>query len=241
MCKNCGKEFYSYKTSGGKPRVFCSRACNHAWREGRTNTTKKKGIYKKCPICGKDFYCYPSEIKTKKTCSRACKYELERREGIRSGENCNFWHGGFDSYRGVSWYHQRKLALERDNNTCAICGKTAEEQGYSMLVHHIVPFRFFENDHKKANSLDNLICLCHNCHAKQESHHWHEVPEEYQYLLDGIEPQKKPPAGRRYTTEEVQYLRDNYKRKSYKEMAEELGRTENSIIDKIRTAILHKK
>lgn len=168
-------------------------------------------------------------------------YELMRREGTHSGENCNFWHGGFDSYRGKNWYHQRKLALERDNNTCMICGKTAEEQGYNMIVHHIVPFRFFENDFEKANNLGNLVCLCHNCHAKQESHHWYEVPEEYQYLLDGITPQKKPPAGRRYTEEEVQYLRDNYQIKSYQEMADELGRPKSSVVDKIRTAILHKR
>ena len=110
-----------------------------------------------------------------------------------------------------------------------------------MIVHHIVPFRFFENDHEKANKIDNLTCLCHNCHAKQESHHWHEVPEKYHYLLEGITPQKKTPAGRRYTKEEVQYLRDNYKTKSYQEMADDLGRPKSSIIDKIRTAILHKR
>jgi predicted HNH restriction endonuclease len=40
--------------------------------------------------------------------------------------------------------------------------------GYSLDVHHIVPFRTFKGDWRKANELSNLITLCRNCHRKAE-------------------------------------------------------------------------
>lgn len=33
-----------------------------------------------------------------------------------------------------------------------------------MSVHHIVNYRLFTNK-EEANNLDNLICLCHECHT----------------------------------------------------------------------------
>jgi len=207
--------------------------CQHKWRTGKTDLIKKKGTYKKCPICGNGFYCYPYEVDIKKTCSRECKGEYERIQGIHQGENCNFWTGGYENYRGKNWFGQRKKALERDGNSCQICGKTGDEQEYNMIVHHKVPFRFFQNDYKKANDLDNLICVCHNCHAKQGSHQWHEVPSEYQYLLKGLKPQLKPPAGKRYSKEEVKFIKENYDKMEYNELAKLMGRTSGSLSDKI--------
>ena len=162
VCENCGKNFIAEEAHRKHKHKFCSMKCQHEWRTGKNGLVKPKGINKTCPVCGKEFYCYPCEINVRVTCSRACKAEYELAKGIRSGENCNFWHGGYDSYRGKNWFSQRKKALKRDKNTCIVCGKTSQEQGYDMIVHHIVPFRFFENDYQKANSLDNLVCLCHN-------------------------------------------------------------------------------
>lgn len=240
ICENCGKKFRAEESQRKGKHIFCSMKCQHEWRTGKTGLVKQKGVTKKCPVCGKEFYCYPCEVDVRITCSRACKAEYGRMKGVHSGENCNFWRGGYDSYRGKNWYSQRKKALERDNNTCAVCGKTAQEQGYDMIVHHIVPFRFFENDYQKANSLDNLICVCHNCHAKQESHHWHTVPEEYWHLLKGVVPQAKPPAGERYTEEELQFIRENFDKMEYKKLAEIMGRTLNSVADKISNMGLKK-
>lgn len=232
VCENCGKTFLAEPSHRKHKHVFCSMKCQHEWRTGKTGLVKKKGVYKTCPVCGNKFYCYPCEVDIRKTCSVECKNEYERINGTNSGENCNFWRGGFDSYRGKNWYHQRQLALKRDGNKCAICGKTAKEQGYNMIVHHIVPFRFFDNDYERANDLDNLICLCHNCHAKQESHRWTVVPEEYKYLLKGVTPKEKPPSGRRYTEEEIQYIKDNFDDMTYDELARIMGRPKYSVIDK---------
>ncbi|WP_419544695.1 HNH endonuclease [Negativibacillus massiliensis] len=239
VCENCGEIFEARSQDKRGKNVFCSRECQHQWRTGRTDTTKKKGVYKICPICGKRFYVYPSEI-NQKTCSRKCKVDLERQQGVHSGENCNFWTGGFEQYRGKNWYKQRELARKRDHNTCQICGKTVEEQGYNMIVHHLVPFRFFENDYKKANSLENLICLCHACHVKQESHHWQKVPEEYQYLLKGHSPCQKDNIGKRYSQEEIDFIKANYKKMEYEEIAQTLNRPKSSVADKILSLGLYK-
>lgn len=239
-CENCNKEFYAFACHRKGKHKFCSMKCQHEWRTGKNEIVKKKGKYKKCPICGKEFYCYPYEINTKKTCSMDCNYELQRLEGVHQGENCNFWIGGYDSYRGKNWYGQRNKARIRDKNICQICGKTLEEQDNNMIVHHIVPFRFFKNDYRKANDLDNLICVCHNCHAKQESHQWHEVPLEYQYLLKGVKPQLKPPAGNRYTQEEIDFIKENYDKMTYEKLANILNRSKNSVTDKISTLHLYK-
>lgn len=240
VCENCGKTFIAQESQRKGKHVFCSMSCQHQWRTGKRGITKQKGKYLTCPVCGKKFYCYPCEVDVRKTCSRECKVEYDRMTERRSGENCNFWRGGFESYRGKNWYHQRDLAIKRDNNTCMNCGKTASEQGYNMIVHHIVPFRFFENDFEKANDLQNLICLCHNCHAKQESHQWVEVPDEYKYLLKGIKPQKKPPAGERYTEEEIAFIKENFDKMQYKELAEIMGRSKDSLADKIMSLGLKK-
>lgn len=233
VCENCNKDFLAYPRHRKGNHKFCSMKCQHEWRTGKTDLVKKKGINKECPICGNDFYCYPYEVDKKKTCSMKCNYELQRREGIHQGENCNFWTGGFDNYRGKNWYQQREKARKRDSNTCQSCGKTVDEHETNMIVHHIVPFRFFQNDYKKANDLKNLISLCHNCHAKQESHHWHEVPSEYLYLMDGIKPQPKPPAGARYTKEEIDFIKRSFTKMTYEELANILNRTKNSVKDKI--------
>ena len=236
ICIQCNKEFLAYKTTGGKPRKFCSKECQSKHRVGKKNPESWKGIYKFCPICDKKFYVYPSEIETKKTCSRKCKYKLERQLGLHQGERCNFWQGGYESYRGKNWYYQRSEARKRDNNICQICGKTADEHQKKLIVHHVVPFRFFENDYKKANHLNNLITLCHNCHAKQESHHWVEVPEQYKYLLKDVVPRAKPKrkiGTNRYSKEEVDFIIKNRRSMEYKDIANAINRPYWSVTSKI--------
>ena len=62
----------------------------------------------------------------------------------------------------VGWKSMRKKALERDNNTCQICGANDRK----LMVHH--------KDHKGRNlpslkmmnnDLSNLITLCYPCHT----------------------------------------------------------------------------
>jgi len=78
---------------------------------------------------------------------------------LHKGEKCHLWKGGI-SYEPYSmdWTKTLKRAIrERDNYTCQMCGKLQSERAFD--VHHI------DGDKKNCNP-DNLVTLCHNCHAK---------------------------------------------------------------------------
>lgn len=48
---------------------------------------------------------------------------------------------------------------DRDGRVCRICGKSEEDNGYQLDVHHV--------DYNKMNKDEkNLISLCHSCHKK---------------------------------------------------------------------------
>lgn len=79
------------------------------------------------------------------------------------------WNGGKIYYYGPSWNSQRNAARKRDNYTCQYCGVTEDILGKQLDVHHIRKFRHFGLDHhEQANHLDNLICLCPQCHIIAE-------------------------------------------------------------------------
>ncbi len=75
------------------------------------------------------------------------------------------WNNDPNDY-GANWNQQRRLARERDDFTCQICG--ARETTRQHHVHHRVPFRNFTSA-LIANQLDNLITLCPTCHKKAET------------------------------------------------------------------------
>ena len=105
-------------------------------------------------------------------CSRKCRHNWLSENC--TGKNSFHWTGGCKHYYGPNWRIQRRLTIERDENTCQLCGITSEEFGKTMHVHHMIPFRIFnyivdENDNYiDANDLNNLECLCSKCHGKTE-------------------------------------------------------------------------
>jgi len=95
------------------------------------------------------------------------------------GENNWWWSGGTVQYRGKNWRKQSRLARERDRDTCQRCGKTKEQVGKNLDVHHISP-HILSND----NSLENLITYCPSCHKIVEWE-WRQVnPELYQECIE---------------------------------------------------------
>ena len=58
-------------------------------------------------------------------------------------------------FDNVLYARTRKWAYERDNGQCVLCGAPASE------VHHIV-FR----SQMGLSNLNNLACLCRDCHNK---------------------------------------------------------------------------
>ncbi len=69
------------------------------------------------------------------------------------------------NYYGPNWPAIRQIVRQRDQFTCQMCG--ALEVDRTHHVHHKVPLRSFTSL-ELANSLDNLITLCPNCHRKAE-------------------------------------------------------------------------
>lgn len=90
---------------------------------------------------------------------------IEGRENM-SGPDHYAWKDNPESIDyGENWFHRRKEARERDNNTCQVCG--FEPDGRNLDVHHIQPIKTFDEP-EAANTLDNLITLCRSCHRKYE-------------------------------------------------------------------------
>lgn len=155
-CEICGKTFDNWN-----PRHYLRRFCDSCLSKHKSDIFTNK-ITTTCGYCGKEIEVIPSRFYSNKYCYCNIKCMAEHYAQIYTGENSPTWNGGKYHYKG-NWIHQSKLCRERDNNTCQICGKTAEENGKNMDVHHIKPYKSFE-DPTEANQLDNLISLCHHCH-----------------------------------------------------------------------------
>lgn len=76
----------------------------------------------------------------------------------------NLWNSDPNVY-GPNWQNLRQRIIMRDANICRGCGNRFE--GSQLHVHHLVPFRNFE-DPAIANQASNLISLCSACHRKAE-------------------------------------------------------------------------
>lgn len=151
--------------------IFCSQECANSYKRENPATGDKNSNYnsieRSCSYCNKPLLRTISRtVKCENFfCNRDCltKWRILN----RSGRNSPLWTGSRRNYRGSNWVNQRYLARMRDNNTCQHCGITKDEIGRELDVHHIIPFRHFD-DYQIANALPNLITLCSSCHKKAE-------------------------------------------------------------------------
>ncbi len=90
--------------------------------------------------------------------------------GLNAGSASINWRGGTSKvcWRGKGWTVARRNVRQRDNNTCQLCGKNAEQQKRNMDVHHRRSYFAFTTS-EEANDSENLICLCRSCHRKVEN------------------------------------------------------------------------
>ncbi|MGH9194753.1 MAG: HNH endonuclease, partial [Acidimicrobiia bacterium] len=92
-------------------------------------------------------------------CARvACKPPILR--GPKNGR----WRGGKVLSYGAGWKKIKEGVRKRDK-VCQKCGKTPEQNGRALDVHHIDPRRF-----SGSNDLKILIALCRSCHMRAEDH-----------------------------------------------------------------------
>ncbi|WP_411076864.1 HNH endonuclease [Streptomyces sp. cmx-10-25] len=68
---------------------------------------------------------------------------------------------------------QRHAILERDGKRCRDCGNAPDKDGVVLQVHHILPVHLGGK-----NDDDNLVTLCHNCHAGRHSASEFDVRDE---------------------------------------------------------------
>lgn len=135
---------------------WCSKQCFECWR-AETPTEVQH-----CPRCDRDFLAPVTYTRRRIYCSRTCyaAHFNQSRTGARNGR----WRGGRALSYGPGWKPIRALVRARDR-VCRACGKTPEENGRALDVHHLEPYRF-----SGTNELDDLVALCRSCHARADDH-----------------------------------------------------------------------
>ena len=170
VCKVCGTQFGVRRATvdkgGGQ---FCSVECAGKWRSKHLRGKKSPSWtggpeHLVCEVCGKAFERYSSHIRKEshgKFCSSRCAgvWLSEHKRGA----NSPLWRGGRSPYP-AGWIKTFKQAIrDRDGNKCLFCGKTTEQNGRALDVHHI--------DYDKTNlDEDNLVSLCRACHTRTGTH-----------------------------------------------------------------------
>lgn len=185
-CEHCGKKYERLQCNIRPGRQFCCQECASAWNSlnirGEAHPLHKKRP-KQCEICGKEYLVIPARFEEAKVCSKVCAGRWIAKNMV--GEKAAHWHGGHETYYGPDWYGQRRAARKRDNYTCQRCGVTEADLSRSLDVHHKIRFAFFGvKGHKEANNLENLICLCQQCHPTVER----EDYERHSQCLERLSP-----------------------------------------------------
>jgi 5-methylcytosine-specific restriction endonuclease McrA len=173
-CENCGACEKVIPSRADRYR-FCSKECKGQyesanWR-GENGPNYRGRIEKTCVECGDSMELRPSR-KERMFCDESCKGEWWSRQF--SGEKHPNWKGGWSEYYGPNWNKKRRQARIRDQSRCQLCERTPLDTGEEMSVHHRTPIRKFQQEYdspewwERANKLNNLVCLCRECHSKVE-------------------------------------------------------------------------
>ncbi len=65
-------------------------------------------------------------------------------------------------YNSSAWQKQRKFKMQQENYKCGRCG------GLAVDVHHKITLTELNvNDFDVSINLDNLECICRDCHNKE--------------------------------------------------------------------------
>lgn len=175
-CERCGAEFEYYPSA--KQGRFCGDCvATNEWQEppeltGESNPNYTGGTATiACDECGEPFERYPAQVnETVNLCGEACRADWL--STAFTGEGHPNWRGGPTGPYGPGWREVRKLALERDDYACVLCGTDAEKLGQNPDVHHIIPVRAFLYEPRltvaDAHTLDNVCSLCVDCHRLVE-------------------------------------------------------------------------
>lgn len=128
-------------------------------------------VERKCTVCWDGVERYPSGFAgSVAVCSEACRQVWL--SNAFTGDGHPNWKGGGDEAYGTGWNGVRRRALERDDHSCMICGKTKADIGRNPDVHHIVPVRTFVEadgaDKRDAHVRRNVASLCSACRRRAD-------------------------------------------------------------------------
>lgn len=159
-CKHCNCEFKVLPS--GKNRIYCNKKCS--------DESKIKNVKINCNYCNIEFETKQHRVNrvNNKFCGAECSSKFHSESLLYSGENHHNYKGNRPKYYGANWHPQRNKARKLANYNCVNCGISEEELGRELDVHHVIPFRTF-NNYTEANELDNLKCLCSKCHRIEHS------------------------------------------------------------------------
>ncbi len=141
------------------PAQGCTKAYGDLLVTTKTTGFRKIKWYTHEQLGGGDLDLPPSQLHT-------TGYWLSIDEAtVDSLREQGMWTNDANDY-GPEWPSIRERVRARDGYRCRICG--APESGRQHHVHHKTPFRTFASV-QQANSLDNLVTLCPNCHRLAET------------------------------------------------------------------------
>jgi hypothetical protein len=178
-CEVCGKSF-SVKRAVvryGQGR-FCSQKCmgiafSNSHRDKNNSNWNGGKVKRKCAVCGKEFETMPSQIKKGwgKYCSTNCMgvaYSTKWK-----GEDNPNWKGGisFEPYCHKFNKKFKNYIRAKFGNVCYLCGKTVEENGENLSIHHVNYNKACgcantKEDRKTDNNECQFVPLCRSCNSK---------------------------------------------------------------------------
>lgn len=183
-CPDCGK-VRMYKPSYAKRvGIYCEKCKNKRERNGGWKGGLVTII---CSNCGKEKMVRPNRAKSYSAREKPYRCLECENKNKPTGVNNPAWQGGisFAPYP-IEWLPSlRRMIRTRDNYICQIC-ETPLKNNMRKPVHHI-------DYDKNNNSTDNLITLCHSCHAKTNFNrdHWKNVLTKKMETKSMIEKSRK--------------------------------------------------
>ena len=131
-----------------------------------------------CDNCGKErvveFRYY------RKICHPCAQKGMNNPMYGRIGEKAPGWKCGlsFGKYCKLSNESFKKSVRDNYHNTCYLCGKTKQEEGQNLAVHHVN----YNKDCLCGSSCE-FVPLCRSCHAKtnQNRQYWEDLIMYYLY------------------------------------------------------------
>lgn len=162
LCTNCGTEIERYPCKVNRSKhVFCSHTCSDIWHRGENA----------------GFYGKHHTTESKKKLSIAHKAL-----GL-FGEKNVAWKGGvsFEPYCEKFNDDFRERVRAFFDNECIICGRTEEEEGKKLAVHHV-------DYDKKVCCNDRppmfaCVCQTHNAMANHSRERWRYI---FHYIIDEL-------------------------------------------------------